>query len=89
MPGPGAMHQPWHRDFATPLATTRGRRLNSLAFNITTVDVTPDLAPFEIAPGTQFDDGSEFGVYSRLDLYTAAGKAAALAASRGGTSATR
>ncbi|MFC6744371.1 phosphatase PAP2 family protein [Methylobacterium persicinum] len=34
-------------------------------------------------PGGGFlDDGSEFGVYSRLDLYAAAGRAASLAASR-------
>jgi hypothetical protein len=41
--------------------------LTSLAFNITTVDVTPDLAPFEIAPGTQFDDGEAFehGMFPR------------------------
>ncbi len=32
--------------------------------------------------GGFLDDGSTFGLYSRLDLYTAAGKAAALAASR-------
>jgi hypothetical protein len=56
VPGPGALHQPWHRDFATPEATLKGRRLNSLAFNITTVDVTEDMGPFEIAPGTQWDD---------------------------------
>ena len=56
VPGPGALHQPWHRDFPTPEATLRGRRLNSLAFNITTVDVTEDMGPFEIAPGTQWDD---------------------------------
>ncbi|HEX8406747.1 MAG TPA: phytanoyl-CoA dioxygenase family protein [Duganella sp.] len=56
VPGPGALHQPWHRDFATPEATLQGRRLNSLAFNITTVDVTEDMGPFEIAPGTQWDD---------------------------------
>lgn len=55
VPGPGALHQPWHRDFATPEATIKGRRLNSLAFNITTVDVTEDMGPFEIAPGTQWD----------------------------------
>lgn len=55
VPGPGAMKQPWHRDFPAPLETTRGRRLNSLAFNITTVDVTEDMGPFEIAPGTQWD----------------------------------
>lgn len=56
VPGPGALHQPWHRDFPTPEATLVGRRLNSLAFNITTVDVTEDMGPFEIAPGTQWDD---------------------------------
>lgn len=56
IPGPGALHQPWHRDFASPEATLKGRRLNSLAFNITTVDVDEDMGPFEIAPGTQWDD---------------------------------
>jgi hypothetical protein len=28
------------------------RRLTSLAFNITTVDTTDEMGPFEIAPGT-------------------------------------
>lgn len=56
VPGPGSADQPWHRDFPAPAATSAGRRLNSLAFNITTVDVTPDMGPFEIAPGTQWDD---------------------------------
>lgn len=56
IPGPGALHQPWHRDFASPEATLVGRRLNSLAFNITTVDVDDAMGPFEIAPGTQWDD---------------------------------
>jgi ectoine hydroxylase-related dioxygenase (phytanoyl-CoA dioxygenase family) len=55
VPGPGALHQPWHRDFPAPEATLVGRRLNSLAFNITTVDVLEDMGPFEIAPGTQWD----------------------------------
>jgi hypothetical protein len=59
VPGPGALNQPWHRDFPSPRQTTAGRRLNSLAFNITTVDVTEDMGPFEIAPGTQWDDLSE------------------------------
>ncbi|MDB5891549.1 MAG: phytanoyl-CoA dioxygenase [Polaromonas sp.] len=54
--GPGAMKQPWHRDFASPAETLIGRRLNSLAFNITTIDVTEDLGPLDIAPGTQWDD---------------------------------
>lgn len=56
VPGPGSADQPWHRDFPSPEATHTGRRLNSLAFNITTVDVTEDMGPFEIAPGTQWDD---------------------------------
>jgi ectoine hydroxylase-related dioxygenase (phytanoyl-CoA dioxygenase family) len=50
------MHQPWHRDFPSPEATLVGRRLNSLAFNLTTVDVTEEIGPFEIATGTQWDD---------------------------------
>jgi ectoine hydroxylase-related dioxygenase (phytanoyl-CoA dioxygenase family) len=60
VPLPGAMNQPWHRDFAAPEDTLVGRRLNSLAFNLTTVDVVPEMGPFEIAPGTQWDDSSEF-----------------------------
>jgi hypothetical protein len=55
IPGPGAMNQPWHRDFPAPEATLVGRRLNSLAFNMTMVDVTEDIGPFEIATGTQWD----------------------------------
>jgi hypothetical protein len=55
VPNPGAMDQPWHRDFPAPEATIKGRRLNSLAFNLTTVDVYEDMGPFEIAPGTQWD----------------------------------
>lgn len=60
VPGPGAMDQPWHRDFPAPAETLVGRRLNSLAFNITCVDVFEDMGPFEIAPGTQWDDPAEF-----------------------------
>jgi hypothetical protein len=55
IPFPGAADQPWHRDFAVPEATTKGRRLNSLAFNLTAVDTTPEMGPFEIALGTQWD----------------------------------
>ncbi len=55
VPGPGAMRQPWHRDFPAPPETVIGRRLNSLAFNITTVDVSEEMGPLEIAPGTQWD----------------------------------
>jgi hypothetical protein len=57
-PRGGAVHQPWHRDFAMTDVTAREHRLTSLAFNVTTVDVTPEMGPFEIAPGTQWDDGS-------------------------------
>ena len=60
VPNPGAMNQPWHRDFPAPDDTITGRRLNSLAFNLTTVDVTEDMGPFEIAPGTQWDLPIEF-----------------------------
>jgi hypothetical protein len=55
VPNPGSLNQPWHRDFPAPDDTITGRRLNSLAFNLTTVDVTEDMGPFEIAPGTQWD----------------------------------
>jgi hypothetical protein len=55
VPNPGALDQPWHRDFPAPDDTLIGRRLNSLAFNLTTVDVEEDMGPFEIAPGTQWD----------------------------------
>jgi hypothetical protein len=60
VPLPGAVNQPWHRDFPAPPETTRDRRLTSLAFNLTTVDVTPEMGPFEIAPGTHWDDSPEF-----------------------------
>ena len=60
VPGPGAMDQPWHRDFPAPAETLLGRRLTSLAFNITTVDVEEDMGPFEIAPGTQWDAPDDF-----------------------------
>ena len=71
VPGPGAMDQPWHRDFPSPPETLVGRRLNSLAFNITGVDVTADMGPFEIAPGTQWDepDGFEHGMFPPKSLY--------------------
>ena len=71
VPGPGAMDQPWHRDFPAPEETLVGRRLNSLAFNITCVDVFEDMGPFEIAPGTQWDDPAEFehGQFPPKSLY--------------------
>lgn len=60
IPGPGAADQPWHRDFPSPPATLIGRRLNSLAFNLTAVDTTPEMGPLEIALGTQWDDLSAY-----------------------------
>jgi hypothetical protein len=60
VPNPGALNQPWHRDFPAPDETTVGRRLNSLAFNLTTVDVYEDMGPFEVAPGTQWDEATDF-----------------------------
>lgn len=56
IPGPGAQVQPWHRDFPMPDNTRIGRRLDSLAFNLTAVDTVPEMGPLEIAPGTQWDD---------------------------------
>lgn len=56
-PFQGARNQPWHRDFPSPKDTYEDRRITSLAFNLTGVDVTPDMGPFEVAPGTQWDDG--------------------------------
>lgn len=71
VPGPGAAFQPWHRDFPSPEDTLVGRRLNSLAFNITTVDVVEEMGPFEIAPGTQWDypDGYQHGMFPPKALY--------------------
>ncbi len=56
-PFQGARNQPWHRDFPSPPDSYEGRRITSLAFNLTGVDVTPDMGPFEVAPGTQWEDG--------------------------------
>ena len=59
-PFEGARNQPWHRDFASPPDTYEGRRITSLAFNLTGVDVTQDMGPFEIAVGTHWDDGRDW-----------------------------
>lgn len=60
VPFQGAKTQPWHRDFASPPETYRDHQVTSLAFNLTGVDVTEDMGPFEIAAGTQWDDGREW-----------------------------
>ena len=71
IPFPGAQDQPWHRDFPSPDVTLVGRRLNSLAFNLTTVDTVPEMGPFEIALGTQWDDLSGYpnGMFPPKELY--------------------
>lgn len=71
IPFPGAAAQPWHRDFAFPDATRHGRRLNSLAFNLTAIDTRPEHGPFEIAPGTQWDEfaGCPKGMFPPRDLW--------------------
>lgn len=56
-PFQGAKLQPWHRDFPSPPESYLEHRITSLAFNLTGVDVTEDMGPFEIAVGTQWDDG--------------------------------
>lgn len=60
VPFQGAKNQPWHRDFASPPETYRDHRITSLAFNLTCVDVTEEMGPFEIAQGTQWDDGRDW-----------------------------
>jgi hypothetical protein len=60
IPFAGAMNQPWHRDFPSPPETHEGRRLTSLAFNLTAVDTAEDMGPFEIALGTQFEAGLDW-----------------------------
>jgi ectoine hydroxylase-related dioxygenase (phytanoyl-CoA dioxygenase family) len=90
VPLPGAVYQPWHRDFPSPEATVVGRRLNSLAFNLTTVDVTPEMGPFEIAAGTQWDlaEGFDHGMFPPKSLYPRyEGRAQQKLASRGDISA--
>lgn len=57
VPFQGAQFQPWHRDFPSPPETYQQRRLTSLAFNLSGVDVTEDMGPFEVALGTQYEDG--------------------------------
>ena len=60
IPFAGAMNQPWHRDFPSPQETRQERRLTSLAFNVTCVDTAEDMGPFEVAPGTHWEHGTDF-----------------------------
>lgn len=57
VPFQGAKYQPWHRDFPATREAYEEHRNTSLAFNVTGVDVTPDMGPLEVAHGTQWDDG--------------------------------
>jgi ectoine hydroxylase-related dioxygenase (phytanoyl-CoA dioxygenase family) len=70
VPLPGARDQPWHRDFPTPPATRDRGVLTSLAFNVTTVTVTAEMGPLEVAPGTHWDDGATFehGMFAPPEL---------------------
>ena len=71
VPLPGAAHQPWHRDFPAPADEAHGARLSSLVVNMTLVDTRPEHGPFEIAPGTQWDDltGSKAGMFPPRELW--------------------
>ena len=60
IPFAGAANQPWHRDFPSPPETYEGRRLTSLAFNVTAVDTVVEMGPLEVAHGTQWEDGLAF-----------------------------
>lgn len=71
IPFPGAADQPWHRDFTAPEATTKERRLNSLAFNLPAIDMRLEHGAFEIAPGTQWDvfEGCPKGMFPPKALW--------------------
>lgn len=60
VPLPGAINQPWHRDFPMPRETREEKRLTSIAINASSVDVTPDMGPFQFVPGTHFEFGDDF-----------------------------
>ncbi len=59
-PLPGAVNQPWHRDFPLPDATRNERRLTSIAVNASAVDVADDMGPFQVVKGSHFDDDAGF-----------------------------
>ena len=60
VPFQGAQYQPWHRDFPSPRESYEERRITSVAFNLTGVDVTPDMGPLEVAHGTQWEEGRDW-----------------------------
>jgi hypothetical protein len=52
---PGSRYQPPHRDFRQAIGMRSDGNLTALAFNIPTVDVTPERGPLEVMLGTQND----------------------------------
>jgi len=60
VPFQGAQYQPWHRDFPAPRESYEDHRITSLAFNLSGVDVTPDMGPLEVAHGTQWEAGLDW-----------------------------
>ncbi len=60
VPLPGAVPQPWHRDFPMDDETATEGTLTALAFNVTAADVTREMGPFEVAPGTHTERGEDF-----------------------------
>jgi hypothetical protein len=60
VPLPGAVNQPWHRDFAMPDRTRHDRVLTSIAVNAAAVDVTDDMGPFQVVKGSHFEDDAGF-----------------------------
>src|SRR3954451_22045281 len=90
IPFAGAQNQPWHRDFPSPPETYEHGRLTSLAFNLTAVDTEPDMGPFEIALGTQWEPGLDFdyGMFpARSDAERYAARASRKLPKRGDISA--
>ncbi len=66
------------------IAPEAGHLLTAAFPSLTLAEANAILTETQGPGGGFLDDGSAFGVYSRLNLYKAAGKAAALAATRGG-----
>ncbi|SFL33782.1 phosphatase PAP2 family protein [Methylobacterium pseudosasicola] len=75
------------REDVGTLAPEAGHLLTAAFPALTLAEANAILTETQGPGGGFLDDGSEFGVYSRINLYAAAGKAAALAASRSGASA--
>lgn len=69
------------------IAPEAGHLLTAAFPSVTLAEANAILTETQGPGGGFLDDGSPFGLYSRLNLYKAAGKAAALAATRGGASA--